>query len=182
MRWIIDQGGKFYDEKTFKWTWQTAEAERAFQWILDLYDKHGVAWQQARRTASKTPWARQRAAMIIHGAYALSGYVKPLPRRTPSWSTSPCRLRPRQGAQLLRARVSAGYALSALLKPDDTKARIGAAFYSDLLSPDWARRPGQRVQRGHPGQGRLRRPALQGHHVRRRAGQAPRADHLQDGA
>ncbi len=35
MRWIIDQGGKFYDEKTYKWTWQTAEAEKALQFVVD---------------------------------------------------------------------------------------------------------------------------------------------------
>ena len=33
----------------------------------------------------------------------------------------------------------AGYALSALLAPDSPKARIGAAFYRDLLSPEGMR-------------------------------------------
>ena len=45
--WILDQGGTFYDEKTHKWSWQTAEAERALQWIVDAYDKHQVTWRSA---------------------------------------------------------------------------------------------------------------------------------------
>ncbi|HEX2325299.1 MAG TPA: extracellular solute-binding protein, partial [Chloroflexota bacterium] len=136
MRWIIDQGGKFYDEKTFKWTWQTTEAERAVQWLLDLYDKHSVAWRR-QPDGIKDAMGEARAAMIIHGAYAMSNYVKtypdvkladqPLPAfvagKTPNYYEHQI----------------AGYALSALLTPDSPKARIGAAFYRDLLSPEGMR-------------------------------------------
>jgi ABC-type glycerol-3-phosphate transport system substrate-binding protein len=136
MRWIIDQGGKFYDEKTYKWTWQTPEAERAFQWILDLYDKHSVAWRK-QPDGIKDAVGEARAASIIHGAYALSNYVKNYPdvqlvdQPMPAFSAG-------KTPNFYEHEI-AGYALSALLKPDDAKARIGATFFKDLLSPDGAR-------------------------------------------
>jgi ABC-type glycerol-3-phosphate transport system substrate-binding protein len=137
MRWIIDQGGAFYDEKTFKWTWQTAQAERAVQWLVDLYDKHGVAWKAKQAPAEvKDALGEQRAAMMFHGAYAISGYAtshkdtfpklvdQPLPGFTPGKAPN------------YYEHEYSGYALSALLKPDDMRARVGAAFYRELLSPD----------------------------------------------
>ncbi|MGH2370887.1 MAG: hypothetical protein ACRDI2_22140, partial [Chloroflexota bacterium] len=133
MRWIIDQGGKFYDEKTFKWTWQTAEAERAFQWLVDLYDKHRVAWRKTPEGV-KSPLGEGRTAAQIHGVYGLSSLASshpdvqladfPLPAfvagKTPNY---------------YEHTVSA-YALSPLLRPDDMASKIGAAFYRELLSPD----------------------------------------------
>lgn len=136
MRWIIDQGGTFYDEKTYKWTWQTIQAEKAFQWILDLYDKHNVAWRK-QPDGIKDAMGEGRSATIIHGAYALSNYVKNFPdvrlvdQPMPSFVTGK--------APNYYEHEIAGYALSALLKPDDPKAKIGAAFIRDLLTPEGAR-------------------------------------------
>lgn len=136
MRWIIDQGGKFYDEKTYKWTWQTTEAERAFQWILDLYDKHNVAWRK-QPDGIKDAMGEARAATIVHGAYALSNYVKNYPdvrlvdQPMPAFAAG-------KTPNYYEHEI-AGYALSALLKPDDPKAKIGAAFFRDLLTPSGAR-------------------------------------------
>lgn len=136
MRWIIDQGGKFYDEKTHAWTWQTAEAERAFQWILDLYDKHNVAWRK-QPDGIKDAMGEARSAMIVHGAYALSNYAQQYP-------DIPLQDQPMPGfvngkTPNYYEHEIAGYGLSALLKPDDMKARVGAAFIKDLLSPEGAR-------------------------------------------
>lgn len=136
MRWIIDQGGKFYDEKTYKWTWQTVEAEKAFQWILDLYDKHNVAWRK-QPDGIKDAMGEARSAMIIHGAYALSGYVKQYPDVQLVDQPMPAFV-PGKTPNYYEHEV-AGYALSALLKPDDPKAKIGATFFKDLLSPEGAR-------------------------------------------
>lgn len=136
MRWIIDQGGKFYDEKTFKWTWQTIEAERALQWIVDLYDKHAVAWKQAPPEV-KNALGEQRAAMLIQGAFSISGYATSHPDVFPKLVDRPMPAFVPGKAPNYYEHEYSGYALSPLLKPDDTKAKIGAAFYKELLSPDW---------------------------------------------
>jgi ABC-type glycerol-3-phosphate transport system substrate-binding protein len=136
MRWIIDQGGKFYDEKTYKWTWQTAEAEKAFQWILDLYDKHNVAWRK-QPDGIKDAMGEARSAMIITGAYSLSNYVKQYPDVKLVDQPMPAFVNGKTPNYY--EHEVAGYALSALLKPDDPKAKIGATFFKDLLSPEGAR-------------------------------------------
>jgi ABC-type glycerol-3-phosphate transport system substrate-binding protein len=136
MRWIIDQGGKFYDEKTFKWTWQTTEAERAIQWLVDLYDKHGVAWRR-QPEGIKDAMGEARAAMIIHGAYAMSNYVKTYPDVKLADQPMPAFVAGK--APNYYEHQIAGYALSALLKPDSPKAKLGVAFYRDLLSPEGMR-------------------------------------------
>ncbi len=136
MRWIIDQGGRFYDEKSYKWTWQTTEAERAFQWILDLYDKHNVAWRK-QPDGIKDAMGEARAATIIHGAYALSNYVKNYPDVKLVDQPMPAFVNGKSPNYY--EHEIAGYALSALLKPDDPKAKIGAAFFRDLLTPEGAR-------------------------------------------
>ena len=135
MRWIIDQGGKFYDEQTNKWTWTTTEAERALQYIADFYDKYGVAWKTPPAEV-KDALGEQRAAMIINGAFSLSGYLTshpdtykklvdmPMPAFTPGKTPS------------YYEHEYSGYAISTLVKPDDVKAKIGAAFYKELLSVD----------------------------------------------
>jgi ABC-type glycerol-3-phosphate transport system substrate-binding protein len=135
MRWIIDQGGKFYDEKTFKWTWQTAEAERALQWLLDLYDKHGVSWKQAPGDV-KDGLGQQRAAMKIDGAYSISGYATSYPDVFPKLMDQPMPAFVAGKTPNYYEHEYSGYALSALLKPDDMKAKVGAAFYKELLSAD----------------------------------------------
>jgi ABC-type glycerol-3-phosphate transport system substrate-binding protein len=137
MRWIIDQGGTFYDEKTFKWTWQTTQAERAFQWILDLYDKHGVAWKQAQAPAEvKDALGEQRTASMIHGAYAISGYATSHKDTYPKLADQPLPgFVPGKAPNYYEHEYS-GYALSSLLKTDDMRARVGAAFYRELLSAD----------------------------------------------
>jgi maltose-binding protein MalE len=134
--WILDQGGQFYDEKSTRWSWQTPEAERAFQWILDTYDKHAVVWREAP-PGTGNALGEGRAGMIFgQGAFSLSGYavshpdVKlvdvPLPSFVPG----------RQPHYYLPG--IAGYSLSALLKPDDPKTRLGVAFYRHLLAPERA--------------------------------------------
>jgi ABC-type glycerol-3-phosphate transport system substrate-binding protein len=132
----VDQGGKFYDEKTNKWSWQTTEAERAFQWILDLYDKYNVAWRK-QPDGIKDAMGEARSAMIIHGAYALSNYAKQYPD-VPLQDQPMPGFVPGKTPNYYEHEI-AGYALSALLKPDDAKAKIGATFIKDLLSPEGAR-------------------------------------------
>jgi ABC-type glycerol-3-phosphate transport system substrate-binding protein len=132
-RWVLDQGAKFYNEQTNKWSWQTVEAERALQWIVDLYDKHAVTWRQAPPGVGEA-LGEGHASMVITGPFSLSGYRathpdvkledRPLPGFVPG--KVPIYYEP----QL------AGYSLSALLKPEDVKARIGAAYYRHLLSPE----------------------------------------------
>jgi ABC-type glycerol-3-phosphate transport system substrate-binding protein len=135
MRWIIDQGGKFYDEKTYKWTWQTTEAERALQWLLDLYEKQGVMWKNAPADV-KDALGQGRTALKIDGAYSISGYATSYPDIFPSLKDQPMPAFVAGKVPNYYEHEYSGYALSALLKPDDTKARIGAAFYKELLSPD----------------------------------------------
>jgi ABC-type glycerol-3-phosphate transport system substrate-binding protein len=136
MRWIMDQGGRFYDEKTYKWTWQTVEAERALQWLLDLYDKHAVSWRQNPPGVSN-PLGEQRAAMHVSGAFSLSGYLTSHPEVYPKLVDQPMPgFVPGKAPNYYEHEYS-GYAITSLLKPDDVKARIGAAFYKELLSPDW---------------------------------------------
>jgi ABC-type glycerol-3-phosphate transport system substrate-binding protein len=135
MRWVIDQGGKFYDEKTYKWTWQTAEAERAVQWLVDLYDKHNVAWKQAPPEV-KDALGEQRAAMVIQGAFSISGYRTSHPDTFPKLVDQPMPAFVAGKVPNYYEHEYSGYAISPLLKGDDVKARIGAAFYKEMLSTD----------------------------------------------
>ncbi len=135
MRWIIDQGAKFYDEQTNKWTWQTAEAERALQYISDLYDKHGVAWKTTPPDVKDGP-GEQRAAMTIAGAFSISGYATSHPDTYSRMEDMPLPAFVPGKTPSYYEHEYSGYALSALLKPDDMRAKVGAAFYKELLSPD----------------------------------------------
>jgi ABC-type glycerol-3-phosphate transport system substrate-binding protein len=132
-RWILDQGGKFYDERASRWQLQTVEAERAMQWLLDLYDKHGVTWRKPP-DGVKDALGEGQAAMSMTGPFALSGYVKSFPdvrledRPLPGFV-------PGKAPNYFEPEL-AGYSLSALLKPDEPKTRIGVAFLRHLLAPD----------------------------------------------
>lgn len=132
-RWILDQGGKFYDEQAFRWTWQTVEAERALQWILDLYNKHAVAWRQPP-PGVRDALGEGHAAMHNTGAFAISQYRTSHPDTKladvpmPGFVTG-------KPPNYFTGGVS-GWSLSPLLKADDAKARIGALLYRELATPD----------------------------------------------
>jgi ABC-type glycerol-3-phosphate transport system substrate-binding protein len=132
-RWILDQGGTFYDERAARWQLQTVAAERAMQWLLDLYDKHGVTWRRAP-DGVRDALGEGHAAMSMTGPFALSGYVKSFPdvrledRPLPGFV-------PGKAPHYFEPEL-AGYSLSALLKPDEPKTRIGVAFLRHLLAPD----------------------------------------------
>jgi multiple sugar transport system substrate-binding protein len=136
--WILDQGGSFYDEKTKQWTWQTAAAERAFQWVLDVYDKHGVGWRDRDAPPeSRNPLGEARTASVLgQGAFAISSYVKSHPDTKLADLPLPS-FAPGKAAHYYIPSV-AGLSLSALVKPDDPAARIGAAFYRHLYTMDSA--------------------------------------------
>ncbi|MGH2352562.1 MAG: ABC transporter substrate-binding protein [Chloroflexota bacterium] len=133
--WILDQGGKFYDEKSTKWTWETLEAERAFQWLLDLYDKHRVAWRTAP-SGTTDPMGQGAAAARLIGPYSIStvwrnhpdmeGTVldQPLPAFVPG-------KQPHYYLDGLNCMT-----LTAALDPDDVKAKIGAAYFRLLFSAE----------------------------------------------
>ena len=131
--WILDQGGKFYDEKTNKWTWQTAEADRAFRYLLDLYDRHRVAWRAAPPgTVSAMGQGIASAQMV--GPYSISGLwvsnpdVKILDQPMPAFVS---------GKQPNYYLVGfSGMALSSALKPDDVRAKIGAAYYKFVYTAE----------------------------------------------
>lgn len=131
--WILDQGGKFYDERTNKWSWQTAEAERAFQFLLDLYDRHRVAWRTAPPGTTSAMGQGLASAELI-GPYALSGLwvshpdVKLLDQPMPAFVAG------RQPSYYLVG--FSGMALSAALRPDDMAAKIGAAYYKYLYTAE----------------------------------------------
>jgi ABC-type glycerol-3-phosphate transport system substrate-binding protein len=131
--WILDQGGKFYDEKTGKWSWESAEAERAFRSLLDLYDRHQVAWRTAP-SGSTSPMGQGLASAQIVGPYSISGLwvsnpdVKVLDQPMPAFVN---------GKQPNYYLVGfSGMALSSALKPDSPAARIGAAYYKFLYTPE----------------------------------------------
>jgi ABC-type glycerol-3-phosphate transport system substrate-binding protein len=131
--WIIDQGGKFYDEKTQKWTWQTVEAERAMRWLLDLYDKHQVAWRTAP-AGSRSPMGEGRSAAQLVGAYSLSGLWQSHPDTQILDQPLPAFVAGRQPNYYLNE--ISGTSLGGYLKPDDAAARIGAAFYTFLYAAE----------------------------------------------
>lgn len=131
--WILDQGGTFYDEKTNKWSWQTAEAERAFRYLLDLYDRHRVAWRTAP-SGSTSPMGQGIASAQIIGPYSISGLwvsnpdVKTLDQPMPAFVAG------RQPNYFLVG--FSGMALSSALKPDRPAAKIGAAYYQYVYTAE----------------------------------------------
>lgn len=131
--WILDQGGTFYDEKTNKWSWQTAEAERAFRYLLDIYDRHRVAWRTAP-SGSTSPMGQGIASAQIVGPYSLSGLwvsnpdVKILDQPMPAFVAG------RQPNYYLVG--FSGMALSSALKPDSPAAKIGAAYYKYVYTAE----------------------------------------------
>ena len=73
---------------------------------------------------------------MIPGAYALSGYLTSHKDMYPKLVDQPLpAFVPGKTPNYYEHEYS-GYALSALLKPDDMRARVGAAFYKEMLSPD----------------------------------------------
>jgi hypothetical protein len=132
-RWILDQGGKFYDEQTHQWNWQTAEAERAMQWLADAYLKEQVAWTKPP-AGVKDPLAEGRDGILVEGPYALSGYAASYPKVEIKDQPMPGFV-PKKDPIYYEPEL-AGYSLSALLKGQEMKIRIGAAFLDQLLSPN----------------------------------------------
>ena len=133
--WVLDQGAKFYDEKTGKWSWQTAEAERALQWLVDLYDKHAVTWRTAPPGVANA-LGEGHASMALHGAYALSGFAASHKDTKLADQPLPAFVASKQPTYYL-PEIS-GFALSALRKPDDPQTKVGAALYRELYSPEGA--------------------------------------------
>lgn len=131
--WVLDQGGKFYDERTTKWTWQTAEAERAFRFLLDLYDRHRVAWRTAPPGTTSAIGQGIASAQMV-GPYSISGLwvshpdVKILDQPMPAFVAG------RQPNYYLVG--FSGMALSSALKPDDVRAKIGAAYYKFVYTAE----------------------------------------------
>jgi ABC-type glycerol-3-phosphate transport system substrate-binding protein len=133
--WVLDQGGKFYDEKTHKWTWETVEAERALQWIVDTYDKHRVMWRDPP-SGIKDALGEGRAATMMGGAFRLSDYALQYPdvkiADMPLPSFVPGKPRNYYMPEI------AGFSLSPVLKPDEPKTKIGAALLRALYSAEGA--------------------------------------------
>jgi ABC-type glycerol-3-phosphate transport system substrate-binding protein len=131
--WIVDQGGKFYDEKNNKWSWQTAEAERAFRSLLDLYDKHRVAWRTAPAGTTSAMGQGLASAQMV-GPYSISGLwvsnpdVRILDQPLPGFVTG-------KAPNYYLVGFS-GMALSSALRPDSPAARIGAAYYKFVYSAE----------------------------------------------
>ena len=131
--WIVDQGGKFYDEKTNKWTWQTAEAERAFRYLLDLYDRHRVAWRTAPPGTTSAMGQGLSAAQMI-GPYSISGL----------WVSHPdVRIVDQPMPGFVNGKAPnyylvgfSGMALSNTLKPDSPAAKIGIAYYKFIYQAE----------------------------------------------
>jgi hypothetical protein len=134
--WILDQGATFYDEKAMKWTWQTVAAERAFQWIVDVFDKHGVAWKQSPPGVAN-PMGEGRASMTLgQGAFAISSYVKSHPDTRLADVPLPGFV-PGKAPKFYLPSI-AGFSISKLVSPDDPKVKVGTAFYRHLYTLDSA--------------------------------------------
>jgi ABC-type glycerol-3-phosphate transport system substrate-binding protein len=133
--WVLDQGGKFYDDKTHRWTWQTAEAERALQWIVDAYDKHQVMWRTAP-SGIRDALGEGHAATMMGGAFRLSDYALQYPdvriADLPLPSFVPGKPRNYYMPEI------AGFSLSPVLEPDEPKAKLGAALLREFYSPEGA--------------------------------------------
>jgi ABC-type glycerol-3-phosphate transport system substrate-binding protein len=131
--WIVDQGGTFYDEKTNKWSWQTAEADRAFRSLLDLYDRHRVAWRTAPSGTTSAVGQGLASAQAI-GPYSISGLwvshpdVRILDQPLPGFVNG-------KAPNYYLVGFS-GMALSSALRPDSPAARIGAAYYKFVYSAE----------------------------------------------
>lgn len=134
--WILDQGAAFYDEKNRKWTWQTEAAERALQWLVDVYDKLDVAWRPGQAPAgSPGPLIRGDLAMVL-GAHAsnTSGQMINWPD-VKLWDMPLPSFVPGKTPHYYVPGI-AGLSLAAALKPDSAKAKIGAALFRLVLSPE----------------------------------------------
>jgi ABC-type glycerol-3-phosphate transport system substrate-binding protein len=133
--WILDLGGTFYDEKTNKWSWQTAEAERVLQWLLDLYDRHRVAWRTAP-AGTTSPMGQGRAAAQLVGPYAISGLWQQFPEMASVLLDQPLPsfVPGKQPSYYLTG--FSGLTITAALKPDDPKAKIGAAYLKHTYSAE----------------------------------------------
>lgn len=133
--WILDQGGKFYDEKTNKWSWQTLEAERAFQGLLDLYDRYRVAWRTAPPGTTNAMGQGTGAAQLV-GPYSISTLWQNFPDMSGKLLDQPLPAfvpgkQPNYYLDGLNCMT-----LTAALRPDDIKAKIGAAYFRFLFSTE----------------------------------------------
>lgn len=133
--WILDQGGKFYDERTNKWSWQTLEAERAFQTLLDLYDKYRVAWRTPPSGVTSAVGQGRAAAQMV-GPYSISGIWQSYPDMTNVVVDQPLPafVAGKQPTYYLDG--FSGFTITAALKPDDVKAKIGAAYLKFAFSAE----------------------------------------------
>ena len=173
--WILDQGATFYDEKSSKWTWQTAAAERAFQWIVDVFDKHGLSWKQNPPGVANPQGEGRASTTLGQGAFAISSLVKSHPDTKLADVPLPGFVSGKQPRYYLPS--IAGFSVSRLLPPDDPKVKVGTAFYRQLYTLDSAidfanDYSGAILIRGH-----VRRPSLQEHDVRAGAGHPARDHH-----
>jgi hypothetical protein len=134
--WILDQGATFYDEKSGRWTWQTAAAEKAFQWIVDVFDKHGLGWKQNPPGVANPQGEGRASTTLGQGAFAISSLAKSHPDTKLADLPLPAFVPGRQPRYYLPS--IAGFSVSRLLAPDDPKARVGAAFYRQLYTLDSA--------------------------------------------
>jgi hypothetical protein len=134
--WILDQGAMFYDEQARKWTWQTPAAEQALQWMVDATSKLGVTWPAAQAPAGmKEPIGQGYASLMAGaGAYQLSGYPQSYPDVKVGDVPAPGFVAAKPAQYYVPG--IAGFSLAALLKPDSMKAKIGAAYYRLLFTPD----------------------------------------------
>ena len=133
--WILDQGGKLYDEKTNKWSWQTLEAERAFQWLLDLYDRYRVAWRTAP-PGTVSAMGQGRTAANIVGPYSISGTWQSYPELVNKVLDQPMPAFVAGKQPNYYVDSFSGFTVTAALKPDDVKAKIGAAYLKFTYSAE----------------------------------------------
>jgi ABC-type glycerol-3-phosphate transport system substrate-binding protein len=135
--WILDQGATFYDEQARKWTWQTPAAEGALHWMVDASERLGVAWRPGQAPAASNLLGQGLAAMRLGaGAYELSSIVTSFPDIRAADLPLPAFATGRPVHYYIPG--IAGFSLAATLKPDGAKAKIGAALYQLMLSPEAA--------------------------------------------
>jgi ABC-type glycerol-3-phosphate transport system substrate-binding protein len=133
--WILDQGGKFYDEKTTKWSWETLEAERAFQWLLDLYDRFRVAWRTAPPGTTNAMGQGTAAAQLV-GPYSISTLWQAFPDMSGKILDQPLpAFVPGKQPNYYLDGLNC-MSLTAALRPDDVKAKIGVAYMRLLFSEE----------------------------------------------
>jgi ABC-type glycerol-3-phosphate transport system substrate-binding protein len=135
INWILDQGGSVYEERNRKWTWQTDLAERAFQTLLDDYYTRKLGWLDAPAGIGDA-MGNGHLALWSSGAFTLFKYTTQFQDTGVEDVPMPGYVAGKPVHYFQRG--IAGYSLSPLLKGNDVKTQIGAAFLRHLLSPDGA--------------------------------------------